>query len=124
MGMCEDGWHFVRMGGGGDSSILPVFLAPSLSLPLHLSHSRSLFSVSLSLGGFVLTEAVCGRHRLCCLEEESGREREKENQREHWGEPLAIETWGDGLFTIWLHKHCPVEINQSGNQRMTEMLTG
>lgn len=55
---------------GHHSFILPVFLAPSFSLLLHLLRSHSLFFFCLSLGEFVLTDADCTRHQLRWSEEE------------------------------------------------------
>lgn len=103
----EHGWDFVCVGAIPSSSP-SFFLAPPFSLPLHRPHPSSLF-LCLSLGGFVLTEAVCARHQLCCLEEErcaaeSGRERERKT------EGTAGKATGDGgRVEKWVMHHLPLD---------------
>lgn len=98
---------FCVHGGGYPSILSPFSFALLLLLSLHLPHS--LPSVYL-WGGFVLTEAVCARHRLClfgrgaarCCEWQ-GMERERgKNRQSKRGEKATSNRRGEknGLCTI------------------------
>lgn len=105
--VCEESWLFVCMGGAIHLFSPPFSFALLLLLSLHLPHS--LPSVYL-WGGFVLTEAVCARHRLClfgrgaarCCEWQ-GMERERgKNRQSKRGEKATSNRRGkkNGLCTI------------------------
>lgn len=92
----------------------PFLHSPLRSISLLLSptssSSLSLTFFCLSLGGFVLTEAVCARHRLCCLEEErraaeSGRERERKTEERAVGKATCLRWKGWG----WVMHHLPLD---------------
>lgn len=75
----------------------------------------------------MLTEAVCARHQLCCSKEERHAAEREKNRESGVGEANC--DGGElgrknGICTSCPQMHCPVEINQNGYQRLTEMLKG